>query len=100
MAESNGEARVVHSVTLVARERLTVTGVNDVASFDDKAVVLETPLGILTIDGSDLKIKRFGQNTAKTAQEADLIIEGSIGGVFYVDDTAEKKKRLFGRGTR
>jgi len=93
-----------HTITLIGREKLFVTGVDDVDSFDENCVVMRTPLGVLSIDGSELHIIRFGASGTNSefvgdriAEYADLILEGHIGGVFYIDDSSEKKKHFFRR---
>ena len=40
------ELQLPHKLTLQERSRLTVTGVTEVVSFDDTAVVLHTVLGL------------------------------------------------------
>lgn len=44
---------------LESREHCTVSGVLRVASFDDKAIVLETDFGALTLQGHELQIKQL-----------------------------------------
>ena len=54
-----GEDRVQmpHKLTLNERRQLSMSGVSEVVSFDESAVVLRTQLGILTIHGKDLQLK-------------------------------------------
>ena len=44
-------------ISLLDREKLTVTGVQEVKSFDENAVILRTDLGLLTVQGRDLHLK-------------------------------------------
>ena len=46
-----------HKLTLNQREDLSLTGVTEVISFDDTAVILKTQLGILNVSGRDLVLK-------------------------------------------
>lgn len=46
-----------HKLTLNERKNLTMTGVTEVVSFDENAVVLRTGLGNLLIQGKDLQLK-------------------------------------------
>ena len=69
---------VMQNVVLENREKLNVTGINDILSFDDQVVILSTDLGMLTIKGSELKINK-------------LNIEGNISNIGYSQDTEEKK---------
>ena len=46
-----------HKLTLQDRGNLTMTGITEVISFDDAAVVLRTSLGNLVVQGTELKLK-------------------------------------------
>ena len=46
-----------HKLTLNERRQLSMTGVSEVVSFDDTAVILNTQLGILRIHGKELQLK-------------------------------------------
>lgn len=48
-----------HSLTLNARERMSLSGVEDVSGFDESAVVLTTSLGELTVRGEGLHIEKI-----------------------------------------
>lgn len=45
-----------HQLTVVDRQRLLVTGVVQVQGYDEKEIVLETTLGVLTLKGKNLNI--------------------------------------------
>ena len=47
------------NIVLENREKLTLTGILDVFSFDDQIIIIETELGLLTIKGNDLKINKL-----------------------------------------
>ena len=40
---------IVQNIVLENREKLNVSGVNDVLSFDDQVVMIDTELGLLTL---------------------------------------------------
>ena len=42
---------IIQNLVLENRQKLSISGVNDVLSFDDQVVVLETELGLLTVKG-------------------------------------------------
>ena len=48
-----------HKLSLIERQQLTMTGVTEVVSFDDSAVVLRTALGTLLVQGSQLQLKEL-----------------------------------------
>ena len=49
----------MQNLVLENREKLSISGVNDVLSFDDQIVILETGLGLLTIKGENLRINKL-----------------------------------------
>ena len=47
------------NIIMENREKISVTGVIDIHSFDDELVLVQTDLGILTIKGDDLKMNKL-----------------------------------------
>ena len=73
MEESMG-----HKLCLAEREQLSVTAVTEVVSFTDTAVVLNTALGTLIVQGRDLKLKLLsleGGRTEVTGHISALVYE-------------------------
>ena len=66
-----------HRLTLNERKNLTMTGVTEVMSFDETAVVLKTSLGLLTVHGQGLKLKTLSLEGGQVA------VEGSISALHY-----------------
>ncbi len=83
MPQSNGN--VVQNLILENREKLTITGVVDVLSFDDQIVIVETQLGLLTVKGEDLRINKL------SIDSLEVIIEGQIYNMGYSNDDTGKK---------
>lgn len=75
-----------HSVLMENRERVTITGVEDVDSFDELAVLLVTELGYITLHGLDLHISKLN------LEEGQLIVEGEISGMEYSDHNVGRGK--------
>ena len=73
MAEQQGP----HSLTLSDRRKLTLTGATEVISFDDRSVVIGTPLGTLVVLGQELQLKTL------TLEGGNVAVEGSISGISY-----------------
>lgn len=63
----------VQNLLLENRERLTVTGVIDVESFNDENIIVDTELGILTIKGEDLHISRLNLDNSELNVEGDIV---------------------------
>lgn len=74
-----GEERMElpHKLTLNERSMLTMTGVTEVVSFDDTAVVLHTSLGTLIIQGRDLQLKQLSLDGGQVA------VEGTVTSLSY-----------------
>ena len=83
MPQNNGN--VVQNLILENREKLTITGVVDVLSFDDQIVIVETQLGLLTVKGEDLRINKL------SIDSLEVIIEGQIYNMGYSNDDTGKK---------
>lgn len=47
----------LHRLVLSDRHTGSVTGVNDVVSFDENEIVLDTDMGLLTVRGKELHVK-------------------------------------------
>ena len=73
------------NIIMENREKVSVTGVTDIHSFDDELVIAQTDLGILTIKGDDLKMNKLN------LENNELIIEGKIIAVAYSDINNAKK---------
>ena len=86
---------VIQNLILENRQKLSVSGVNDVLSFDDQVVMVDTELGLLTVKGENLKINKLSIDTS------EVIVEGNIGHLSYSEKSGEKEKtslisRIFG----
>ena len=81
----------IQNLILENREKLSISGVLDVLSFDDQIVILETELGMLTIKGEDLRINKLSVDTG------DVVIEGNINSVSYSEKEERKSGNLLGK---
>ena len=75
-----------HSILIENREKITITGVQDVDSFDESAVILLTDMGFITLHGEDLHINKLN------LEEGQLIVEGEIIALQYSDSEGIKSK--------
>lgn len=55
---------------------LSVSGVEDVASFDEQTIVAQTVTGELTVAGRELKINSFSTQTGDLSVEGDIVSLG------------------------
>ena len=66
------EERFPHKLTLNERKNLTMTGVTEVVSFEESAVVLKTSLGLLTVQGQELKLKTLSLEGGQVAVDGHI----------------------------
>ena len=78
-------SNVIQNLILENREKLSISGVLDVLSFDDQIVILETELGLLTVKGENLRINKLSLDTA------EVIVDGEIYSLGYSEKNLEKK---------
>lgn len=78
-------SNIIQNLILENREKLTITGVVDVLSFDDQIVIVETQLGLLTVKGEDLRINKL------SIDSLEVIIEGQIFSLGYSDENIGRK---------
>lgn len=84
-AIDQGPARLRgHSIQIDARERMTVTGVNDVECFNDQEIELVTDVGALRVEGEGLHM------TGLSLEDGLVTIEGLVIAIEYGDDPAER----------
>ena len=75
-----------HDVVINERERMQVSGVVHLESFDDEEIILETELGLLAIRGENLHIKHLD------LEKGELFIEGLILELVYAGDKNRKHR--------
>lgn len=66
-----------HHLVLEDRERLTVSGVEEVESFDESAIVMVTGQGVLVVRGEGLHIEKL------SLDGGDLKVEGTVESLTY-----------------
>lgn len=82
-----------HKLTLEARNRLTLTGVTEVESFDEELVVLHTTRGTLVVRGRNLHLQLLSLDGGQ------VHVEGEVESLTYEDgnqNTGSFFARLFG----
>ena len=69
--------RMGHHLILEDRENLTVSGVEEVESFDENTIVMETVQGLLIVRGEGLHIEKL------SLDGGDLKVEGMVESLSY-----------------
>ena len=79
MEDLNSANRKPHKLMLTNRRTCSISGVNDVLSFDVNEILLETEQGMLMIKGDDLHVSRL------TLEKGEVDIDGRIDSFTYSD---------------
>ena len=88
----NSLNNIIQNVILENRNKLNVSGVQDVLSFDDQMVIVETELGLLTVKGDNLRINKLSTDTE------EVTVEGKIINLAYSEKTnVGKEGSLFSK---
>lgn len=82
-----------HTLNVGNRKIVTITGVNDVLSFDAGEVLLDTIEGILMIRGSELHVSRL------TLDKGEVDVDGKVDSLTYSEGKGINKsgESLLGR---
>ena len=90
--QSRSELQRSHTLSMENRDKLSLTGVEDVSGFDESLVVLTTSMGELTVRGEGLHIERIDLDSGQ------LEVRGKVQELSY-DERGPKGtlwSRLFG----
>ena len=80
-----------HRLALEGREKLTVSGVEDVERFDDQCIVLRTGAGTLVVTGEGLHIGKL------SLDGGELHVDGRIDSINYEEEQPSRGGGLFSR---
>lgn len=91
MQKNDGRSARGHGFTLQEREVIHVTGVDAVERFDENTVLLETVLGRLRIDGTQLHVQRLD------LEAGQAVVRGKIEAAVYEKTRSGKNllERIF-----
>ena len=90
--EVKSPAPLPHSLSLDSRQKLKLTGITDVESFDENEVCLNTSLGPLTVEGDGLHMEKL------TLDSGEVLITGNISCLRYENPPALRRS-FFSRFT-
>ena len=82
----------IHRLELDGRERLVISGVEDVERFDENGIVMSTSAGVLTVTGEGLHIGKL------SLEGGELHVDGRIDSLAYEEPAVGGGllRRLFG----
>jgi len=81
-----------HSISLLERKNLVLTGVKKIENFDNEQFLLETVMGFIIIKGRDLELMKLD------TLQGNVSIKGNIDGINYVENVKnDKENSIFNR---
>ncbi len=83
------QEQTMHQITLENKERLSISGVVDVDTFDEGKIVLFTEDDTLIVEGESLHIQKLDVTNGQ------LLIEGCIYALEYTGGTTGKSSKGF-----
>ncbi|MDR3288490.1 MAG: sporulation protein YabP [Peptococcaceae bacterium] len=89
MSERAANASQRHRLVLDERERMALTGVRKVQSFEPKEIVLETELGMLSVKGEKLGVKHLD------LKQGEVHIDGVIESMTYARHSGNSDREGF-----
>lgn len=75
-----------HSINIVERKNILITGVKKVDSFDNEEFLVETIMGYLVLKGEGLELVKLD------TLQGSVTIKGFVNSFDYIDDANKKEK--------
>ncbi len=75
-----------HSINILERKNILVTGVKKIESFDDEEFLMETVMGFLVLKGEGLELLKLD------TMQGNVSIKGLLKSFSYVEDGLKKEK--------
>ncbi len=82
---------VLHNIIIENREKISISGVENVVSFDEEKIIAETTDGMITLEGENLHINTL------SVDEGEMSIEGYVFSVVYNDGQGESSGGFFAK---
>ncbi|HSH36798.1 sporulation protein YabP [Schnuerera sp.] len=73
------------------RNKVTITGVEQVESFNDNTIILRTIKGGMVIKGEGLNVGKLNLD------DGNVKIDGNINGISYIDKDISQKGNIIGK---
>ncbi|MBQ8525318.1 MAG: sporulation protein YabP [Clostridia bacterium] len=66
------KADCLHNIIMESRKKISVSGVEDVESFNEEEIILHTGMGVLIIRGCELHISKLSVDSGETVITGDI----------------------------
>ncbi len=91
MLENNNNCLKNHELNLKSREKMSLSGIKEIISFDESEITLKTCCGDLIIDGENIHINVLNVSIG------ELELVGKINGIYYSDISNNEKHSILGK---
>ncbi len=78
----------MHNLILENRKKLTLSGIEDVDSFDEESISLFTDSGLLTVRGDSLHIQKL------SVESGEVLITGQIDSLVYSEEDGRARRGI------
>ena len=87
------DTNLLQNIIMESRKKLSISGVEDVDSFNENEVIVYTNMGLVEVKGSEIHMNKLSLDVG------EIILEGQFDSVIYVDDdhAAKQKKGIFSK---
>ncbi len=84
-----GKQNLLHNVIMEGRRKLSISGVEDVDSFDEHEATVYTNMGLVEIKGRDIHMNKL------SLESEEIVLEGEFDSIIYVDENKTGEKPGF-----
>ena len=86
MDKDNNISNYSHSINLLERKTLVITGVKKIENFDDNHFLIETSMGYMVVKGESLELIKLDTLAGHVS------IKGTINSIEYIMENTKKNK--------
>lgn len=84
--QDNSMSSYNHSIQLLERKNLVISGVKKIDNFDNKQFIIETIMGYMIVKGEGLELLKLDTIMGNVS------IKGLINSITYAEDSSKKNK--------
>lgn len=84
--QDNSISSYNHSLNLLERKNLMISGVKKIDNFDNKQFIIETIMGYMIVKGDGLELLKLD------TIQGNVSIKGTVYSINYVDEANKKEK--------
>ena len=80
---------VIQNIIMENRKKISISGIEDIESFNEQQIVLYSSCGVIIIEGNSMHISKL------SVENGERFITGNIDSVVYHDNYGKKEKTSF-----